>query len=132
MENIDTSVPKDYGKGMFKLQSANNAGKVTRVVSDILKDIYELEERNLHRECSMYITRIAHLSIGYNTHILEGIFRGVDFKRLSDWSLIALLRNTIYNKDKLPRWYDILEYTIQYYKQNELDERDLIGLNELY
>ena len=119
--------PEDYAKTVVRLSSAN-PDKVKEIVQNILSKVYHLESKCLFRECSIYITEQLHFSLRYNVAISEELFKEVDFKLLSTWSLIALLRNTIWSKEVLPRWYDILDHTVNHYEQYNLDKRDLFGL----
>ena len=119
--------PEDYAKTVVALSNAN-PDEVKEVVQHILSKVYHLESKGLFRECSIYITEQLHFSLRYNVAISEELFKEVDFKLLSTWSLIALLRNTIWSKEVLPRWYDILDHTVNHYEQYNLDKRGLFGL----
>lgn len=46
--------------------------------------------------------------------------------------MIALLRNTFCSKDSLPRWYDLLDYAVKYYDDNNLKKIDLFGLVQIH
>lgn len=119
--------PEEYKKSMNTFSDADNE-KSKQIARCILENIYDLENKNLHKESAIYITEQSHLTSRYNTFVLETIFKDLNFKVLSSWSLVALLRNTFWSKDRLPRWYDLLNYTIKYYDFYYLNKKDLFGL----
>lgn len=125
---------EEYAKARAKFSSENNGenGGAEEISHHILSDIYELESKGLHRECAMYISEQLHLSLHYNTLVSRVVFRHLDFNVLSTWSMIALLRYTLWSRDSLPRWYDLLDYTISYYDENNLNKMDLLGLVQIH
>lgn len=122
---------EDYAKAKAKFSSANDGknGGAEDISYQILSDIYELESKGLHKECAIHISEQLHLSLHYNTSVSRIVFKDLDFNVLSTWSMIALLRCTLWNRDLLPRWYDLLDYAVKYYDENNLDRRDLFGLS---
>lgn len=94
----------------------------------ILNHIYSLESNAFTKDCCVYITEQLHLILRYNFFIVNYLFENIDFKLLSSWSLIPLLRNTYWYRNKLSRWYDLLNHTIKYYDFYYLNKKDLFGL----
>ena len=125
---------EEYARAMAKFFSANDGenGGVEDISHHILSDIYELESKGLHKECATYISEQLHLSLHHNTLVSKVVFRDLDFKVLSTRSMIALLRYTLWSRDSLPRWYDLLDYTVKYYDDNNLDKMDLFGLVQIH
>lgn len=125
---------EEYAKAVAKFSSANDGenGGAEDISHQILSDIYELESEGFHRECAIYISEQLHLSLHYNTLVSRVVFRDLDFKVLSTWAMIALLRYTLWSRDSLPKWYDLLDYTVKYYDENNLDRRDLFGLVQIH
>lgn len=125
---------EEYARAMAKFSSANNGenGGAEDISYHILSDIYKLESKGLHKECAIYISEQLHLSLHYNNFVSVVVFRDLDFKMLSTWSMIALLRNTLWSRESIPRWYDLLDYTVQYYDDNNLKKMDLFGLVQIH
>lgn len=125
---------EEYARARAKFSSANDGkdGGVEDISHHILSDIYKLEGKGLHRECAIYISEQLHLSLHYNTLVSRVVFRDLEFNLLSTWSMIALLRYTLWSRDSLPRWYDLLDYAVEYYDDNNLNKMDLFGLVQVH
>lgn len=119
--------PEEYNLTKIKILNLSEEENIIES-QKILNHIYFLEFLNSTKDCCIYITEQLHLTLRYNISIAYYIFENIDFKLLSSWSLIPLLRNTYSYKNKIPRWYDLLNYTIKYYDFYYLNKKDLFGL----
>ena len=56
-------------------------------------------------------------------HIEDSLFKNIEYRMLSSWSLIALLRSTYCFKSKIPDWESLYNYTKDYFEESGLDTK---------
>ena len=98
----------------------------------IINKIYKLEAEKESKEACIYIASQLHFlnrDIS-GTHIVIHLFKNIEYRMLSSWSLIALLRSTYCFKSKIPDWESLFNYTKDYFEESGLDtKKELYGLD---
>ena len=98
----------------------------------IINKIYKLEAEKESKEACIYIASQLHFlnrDIS-GTHIVIHLFKNIEYRMLSSWSLIALLRSTYCFKSKIPDWESLYNYTKDYFEESGLDtKKELYGLD---
>lgn len=98
----------------------------------IISKIYKLESEKESKEACIYIVSQFHFlnrDIS-GTPIVKELFKTIDYRMLSSWSLIALLRSTYCFKSKIPSWLSLYNYTKEYFDKEGLDtKKELYGLD---
>ena len=123
---IETRIEGQYMITCFDKAYQHEADK-------ILSKIYRLEVEKESREACIYIVSQFHLlnrdPKGFK--IIQAIFNTVEYRMLSSWSLIALLRTTYYCKQKIDTWQSLYDFTRDYFEVSGLDtKKELHGLND--
>lgn len=98
----------------------------------IISKIYKLESEKESKEACIYIVSQFHFlnrDIS-GTPIVKQLFETIDYRMLSSWSLIALLRSTYCFKSKIPNWISLYDFTKNYLEENGLEtKKELYGLD---
>ena len=98
----------------------------------IISKIYKLESEKESKEACIYIVSQFHFlnrDIS-GTPIVKQLFETIDYRMLSSWSLIALLRSTYCFKSKIPNWISLYDFTKNYLEENGFEtKKELYGLD---
>lgn len=92
--------------------------------------VYEWELRKQGRMASAYVVYFVESHFSQNNlSAVNNMLLNAAPERLTEWSLIALLRASFSARDQLPAWYGFMGAVRKRLKGNERLERLLIGLN---
>lgn len=103
-------------------------------VSENIQKIYLFETEGKSREACIFIveTLFEYKRLDNPELILNSFFDEINFRLLSSWSLIGLLRSTFMFRNKIEAWRDLYDFTYNYLSDNNLNaERELYGLDQL-
>lgn len=93
--------------------------------------VYQWEYLKQGRMASAYVVYFVESNFSkHNLSAVNDMLRSAAPERLTEWSLVALLRSSYVARHQLPAWYSFMGAVRERLKDNERLERLLIGLNQ--